>query len=391
MQGKSFRAFDGLRASAALLVLAYHVCLATGLTRGGALAPVAAGLKGGVTIFFVISGFLLYVPYARAIRGRGPLPGWRRYARRRILRIVPAYWVALTLLSLGPLAGDVLTHNWWRYYLLTQAYSAGTVLSGLGVAWSLCVEVSFYAVLPLLARGLARLVALRRRRDPARTQLSAIALIALASLALRVALAHGLMGPHAGLVLSTVLPGMADWFAIGIGLAVVAVEWEHDADRVRAIAALARRPGGCWGLAACCYGAAVADQHGDLFLPLYGPGAHLAFGLAAGLVVLPAIRPDARMGFLSAPVPTSLGTVSYGIYLWHVPLLQAIAGKGVPAHPAGVAHVLGLLAVVALGATALGAASWYLVERPAQRPGQAGRALASSTGAPSARPAYEPR
>jgi peptidoglycan/LPS O-acetylase OafA/YrhL len=63
-----FEAFDGLRAIAATLVIAYHVSLVEGLSRIGLLAPLASELKGGVTVFFVISGFLLYLPYARAIR-----------------------------------------------------------------------------------------------------------------------------------------------------------------------------------------------------------------------------------------------------------------------------------------------------------------------------------
>jgi peptidoglycan/LPS O-acetylase OafA/YrhL len=62
-----------------------------------------------------------------------------------------------------------------------------------------------------------------------------------------------------------------------------------------------------------------------------------------------------------------LGTISYGIYLWHVPLLHAIQGSAIPDRPVSAAHALGLLVVVAAGGIILGAASWYLVEQPAQR------------------------
>jgi peptidoglycan/LPS O-acetylase OafA/YrhL len=184
---------------------------------------------------------------------------------------------------------------------------------------------------------------------------------------------------------------MADWFAIGIGLAIVAVEWEHAPSRARGLAALARRPAACWGLAAGCYAAGVAFQHGDLFLALYGPATHLAFGAAAGLFVLPAVRPSARVGALSAPLVSWLGTVSYGIYLWHVPLLQAINGHSVPLHPTSLGHALGLLGLVAGGAIALGAASWYLVERPAQRLARRTVTGGQATAARPARAAYEQR
>ena len=75
--------FDGLRALAALTVLTYHVALSRGFAPAGSLAPLLWELKGGVAIFFVISGALLYLPYARAIRDGGDLPGWRAYALRR--------------------------------------------------------------------------------------------------------------------------------------------------------------------------------------------------------------------------------------------------------------------------------------------------------------------
>jgi peptidoglycan/LPS O-acetylase OafA/YrhL len=185
-------------------------------------------------------------------------------------------------------------------------------------------------------------------------------------------LCHSLLGqvPHAGVVLATTLPGMVDWFAIGIALAVLATEWELNPRHARPAAALASSPARCWLLAAASFAAGAALQGGDLFVPLYGVGTHAAFGLAAALFVLPAVRPAARtsgLPVLSAPLMSWLGMISYGIYLWHEPVIQAIQGSAVPDHPASTVHALGLLAVVAAAGIALGAASWYLVEQPAQR------------------------
>ncbi len=364
---------DGLRAVAALAVVAYHVCLLGGATRAGPMAPVLAGLKGGVTLFFVLSGCLLYLPYARAIRDGQPLPLWRPYARRRVTRIIPGYWVALTILGLMPLAGGVFTADWWRYYGLTQIYDPGTVLGGLGVAWSLCVEVSFYVALPFAARAMALLVGGAAPAGRFVRQLGALGLVGAAALGLRFLLAGSMLATvrPGGVVAATALPGALDWFAVGMALAVLASEWQLDPHRGRGLVALARRPALCRLLAAGCYLAGSALAGGDVFLPLVGVITHLLLGLTSALLILPALHPDRPVGglrLLGGPAMGWAGTVSYGVYLWQVPLLQALAGtRGASGHALGPVALLALLVGGTSVALAAGAASWYLVERPAQR------------------------
>jgi peptidoglycan/LPS O-acetylase OafA/YrhL len=371
-------AIDGLRAIAAGSVLAYHLGQATDSARLGMVQPFIYGLKSGVTIFFVISGFLLYLPYARAIRSGGPLPSWRRFAERRAGRILPAYWIALTVVALLPLGSDVLAGGWWRYYSLTQTYSRGSVTGGLGVTWTLCVEVAFYALLPVLAWCIAKVVRRRRTRDAARTQLALVGALALGSLMFRFGLTRSLLAPIAGhgYLLAASLPGLLDWFAIGLGLAVLATEWEANPARFPAIRAMVARPGGCWLLGATFFAIAVLSAPAaDVFLPDYGLLTHCAIGIAAALLVLPAIDPtpavsrSAPIRLLTHPRMAWLGTISYGIYLWHIQLLNAICGPfaRIPAHPPSLTAALALIAVTVAGAIALGAASWYLIERPAQR------------------------
>jgi peptidoglycan/LPS O-acetylase OafA/YrhL len=108
----------------------------------------------GVRIFFMISAFLLYRPYAMAHLHGVSEPALRTYAMRRALRILPAYWVALTVLAIWPGLRGVWTENWWVYYGMLQGYWGSTQFSGLTVAWSLTVEVAFYAALPFLALSL---------------------------------------------------------------------------------------------------------------------------------------------------------------------------------------------------------------------------------------------
>lgn len=377
---RKFAAFDGLRAMAATLVVAYHVALAQGLTRTGVLAPLASELKGGVAVFFVISGFLLYLPYARAIRDGAALPDWRHYTRRRVLRILPGYWFALTFLGVASLAGAVFTVGWWRYYGLAQIYSPATLAGGLGVAWSLCVEATFYLCLPFFARGMA---AICRGRAPAgarTSQLAVVGAIGLLALVLRGAVCHSLVMPvpGPGVVLETALPGALDWFAIGIALAVIAATWETHPDRFGAVGWLSSNGALCWALAAACYTIGAWSQHGDLFLPLYGVATHIALGLASALLVLPAISQRTRTvpaRFLTAPLLAWMGTISYGIYLWHDPLLRVLHGSSTPSanQSGGIAQTVGLFLATAVGAVALAAVSWYMVERPAQRWGARSR------------------
>jgi peptidoglycan/LPS O-acetylase OafA/YrhL len=316
----------------------------------------------------------LYLPYSRAIGVRSGLPDWRNFAGRRAVRILPGYWLALTILAIGPLSASVQTPAWWRYYGLTQIYDPDTALSGLGVAWSLCVEVTFYATLPLFARGVVRLV---RDRDPIRSQLWLIAALAGASLALRMVLARSLVGPIThGSTAATALPGALDWFTLGMALAVLRASWEAGIGIARPLAKLAANPLLCWCLALALFCLGMPWQHGDLFLPLYGLPTHCAIGLASAALLLPAVGVgDCAPGVRGAPLALLrsssmvwLGTISYGIYLWHVSALQQIAGyTSAAAVPASAAFTVRLLVEGVAAGVALGAASWYLVERPAQR------------------------
>jgi peptidoglycan/LPS O-acetylase OafA/YrhL len=379
-----YQALDPLRACAALSVIAYHVSQACALAFSyGIVSSALALLKVGVTVFFVISGFVLYLPCARAIRDARPLPGWRHYARRRALRILPAYWLALAVCiptGLGTIrAALAINHgsDWWRYLSLTQAYKASTVLGGLPVAWSLCVEFAFYIVLPFLARGVARLVAAQRRIAPSTVQLACLGAMAGASLLFRSTLTANLSSPvsRSQIVAATSLAALFDWFAIGMALAVLAAEWETGATVYAFVRGLAQHAWLCRLTAAALFAKVVSARWGDVFLPAYGLAAHMMLGAAAAFFVLPALR--ARSTSLrEGPVRTAsrrafvwLGTVSYGVFLWQLPILQLIHGSLVPdlRHPATGLQYAGLFSAVVVGAVLLGAASWYLIEQPLQR------------------------
>lgn len=172
---------DGLRAFAALAVLCSHTSeLSIGSpTR---LGKVAAFGDQGLTLFFAISGFLLYLPSVSALLAGRPQPSIRRFARNRVLRIFPAYIVIfLIALAVGALsvhgvisdfdANDVgrITQPWVLVanLFMLQTLFPHSLGTGIIPAWSLTAELTFYALLPLvgyvawrLARRTGKAVAL---------------------------------------------------------------------------------------------------------------------------------------------------------------------------------------------------------------------------------------
>ncbi len=155
-----FPLIDSLRALAALGVLFAHVGFLSQTIARHRYGAGVANLSIGVAVFFAISGFLLYRPFFNSEITAAPRPPATDFLRRRVLRIVPAYWLALTVLAIYPGLPVVHTHEWWRYYFFLQVYSPLFAIFGLTVAWSLCIEVTFYALLPLYA-ALTRLLCRR--------------------------------------------------------------------------------------------------------------------------------------------------------------------------------------------------------------------------------------
>ncbi len=322
---------DGLRAVAALSVLAYHVAFALGGFDGPA-GPWLVHLNVGVALFFVLSGFLLARPFAAARLRGDAWPDVGAYGLRRALRIVPAYWVALpvVLLVTGAAARPEL-------FLFAQVYSAETFTAGIGQAWTLCVEVAFYAFLPLWA--------LARRRSTLRGELAALAALFAAGVAWKAGVAEDatrVAWP----------PAFLDHFALGMAVAAVSVvrPVRVPAAALLALAAVA-------GLVALGF-AGGAPGGGPVARALI---AHEVKGLVAVALLVAALAAAGLPGRVLGAAPLrAVGVISYGVYLWHLLVVEQLAAAGW-AETAGVP----LFALSALAASlVLGAASWVLVERP---------------------------
>jgi peptidoglycan/LPS O-acetylase OafA/YrhL len=381
-----FALFDSLRAIAVLCIIAFHVSSITGALDKGIVGDGLAVLGPEALIqFFVISGFLLYRPFVSA-RAKGvPAPSTARYGRRRVLRIVPAYWVALTLLAIFPGIVGVFSGDWWRYYFFLQVYSPETVGGGIPVAWSLCVEVMFYVLLPFWAMGLRRLRLGSGGWAWLRAELAALAVVALGGIAVQVAAARNLVSD----LVATTLAGQIVWFALGMALAVLSVAAARSDRESRLVRAVVEHPGLCWlGAGAAFVGLTFLLRPGGLLgivqtlvqqQPVPKTIAAIALGLATNaLIVLPAVFGERAGGLprrvlASAPLAW-LGMVSYGMYLWHLTITELL---GRPSDPAQFsASGLGLvdkidhvttpiLYVLVVGVTAaFAAASYYVIELP---------------------------
>ena len=375
----AFPCLDGLRALAAFAVFLRH---SNGMMflQNSRYAPVSLlhwldrlGFFG-IGIFFVLSGFLLYRPYAlAALRNERP-PAWLPFWRRRCCRIFPAYWLALTVAVYG-LGQDrfVSIGQAVNVFTLTQNYRSGYTRLGLGVAWTLVVEVSFYAVLPPLAWIIR--AAANRADDPRvrlRVLLTAVALLGVGAIAFRFwFVGHNVAPTRAGSWFSVQLashwlPTFFDWFALGMAMAIGSAWISTGGRSPRAIAWLGRHPSVLWWGALIGYGVVVryvayaSDSRLDQSDILVR---WVVTGVAAAAVVMPGVFGDQRAGTIRRLLRTRAlvagGVISYGIYLWHLPVWIQFTKW----FPSGV-PMLAQVATVFVVTLMLAAISWRFLERP---------------------------
>jgi peptidoglycan/LPS O-acetylase OafA/YrhL len=364
-----FPCIDGLRAFAAVSVVLCHTAGVSSLisTTPGAYL---AGLRAGVQIFFVISGFVLYRPFAQAHRLRQRGPGLGGYFRRRFLRIFPAYWLVLTV---GVYALGVIylfgTTSTVSNYLLVQTYVRQPLFfAGLGPAWTLVAEVSFYVFLPFYAFAVWRV----GRRHMLATELVGCATLFGVGIACGAWNAFGTAPLYIQALPANFIP-----FALGMVLAVAKVSitphsrtW-HMSERAFA------RPSLPWLVAILAFSATIWAVHypavaGFATLPGHTQMAYELLTDAMGLfVVLPVVfgnqsRGAGRRVLRTRPI-VFLGAISYGIYLWHVPMID----ETIKAHLFGPSdsgppryNFFAVTAVAVVLSVIVAAASWFILEKP---------------------------
>jgi peptidoglycan/LPS O-acetylase OafA/YrhL len=332
---------ESLRALAALAVLEGHV-FGSHVQYGPAAYDswwhrALFGGGFGVYLFFALSGYLLFLPFARRSFASGRAVQLRVYARNRAVRILPLYYlVAVTYLAvfhegLG---------TWARFLTFTENFYPSTVAQVDGPMWSLVVEILFYALLPLLALGLARLA-----RGSLAWAAAALGVLGCAGAAYRwVAF---LDASHPGRLVQYNLPATFYFFVPGMLLALVKVaaerdRWSPPRGPLGWSGAWVAASAGCW---------AIVFWHYDWDLL-----AGLASFLLIGACVLP-LRSSAAVATLEWAPLAVLGTASYSLYLWHLPIVDALAEE-----PLG--GYAGHLAIDAAACVAVALVSYRLVEAP---------------------------
>jgi len=376
-----FPCFDGLRAIAVTSAILEHVGFVSGSSfgkRGEWYAPLVARLEIGPAIFFMISGFLLYRAFcSAAFEGRAPI-GPRLFFRRRALRIIPAYWIALTAILLFRHAttitagldggfGSFTAAQLISLYSLTQIYSEHWFYSGMTQSWTLAVEITFYLMLPAYAHVMRRLGVGRDPNSRLRLELLGAAALYLLSVGWRTLVFYSDVLP---VVAQHWLPGYFDIFGFGMALAALHVWSTHTGRQFAVIEWLGRHADACLAIAVACYLAVALGL--DLprrIVEVSGGNAYarnFLHAFVAVFVLIPAVfGPQDKSWFRRflrwRPV-VYLGVVSYGVYLWHNNFLeQAQSWAGFPLFNGSFVM---LLTITMSWSLLFASASYYLVELP---------------------------
>ncbi|WP_283138408.1 acyltransferase family protein [Rhizohabitans arisaemae] len=372
-------ALDGMRALAAFTVLTFHVAIETGAgLRPGFLSTLPTRGDVGVPIFFVLSGLLLYRPFAAAALLGEPAPGIGGYLRKRALRILPAYWtVAAVAMILW--AGERLDDlgSWLQILTLTHVYDpepwwTGTGPKGLAQMWSLSVEIAFYLSLPLIARGLHAFARRKGAADldvVARRLLIGLAFLGAISFAWTVLSFYPVYRP----VLNVWLPRSLVYFAAGMALAVVSVWAGRQGYGRRLAEAVTASWGTCWAIAALAYLIAVTPITGPRFFGTdrlwTGLFELILYTVVAVALVAPlataAGPPTPAHSLLGNRVVRYLGKISYGVFLWQFIVLY-LWFEALDRQTWNGDMPVDLIAVAGLS-TLLAAATYHLVEVPFMR------------------------
>jgi peptidoglycan/LPS O-acetylase OafA/YrhL len=331
-------ALDGLRAIAALSVVAFHLRL-----------PGFAGGGLGVDMFFTLSGFLITALIIREISARGTL-SFRAFYARRALRLLPAYLAVLITCVLADLfvvdAGGTLKGAFFSFFYVAN-WAVGLRDMGLGTlahTWSLSIEEQFYLgwpALTLLAFWLAQ-----------RWRVSVLAFVS---------------------VMCAFSWGLTAVFVFGVG---VSFSLLNNATPFRAtelmagcvLAAVAARGGFRWLMTSRMVStgigllsllglvALIVAGHADTNAQLFGLWILVSL-CTAGLIASTQTPRTPAGRILSVRPIVQVGKMSYGLYLWHFPILVSIDA------------LVGLdslwARVVAAGMTAaIVALSYYMLEQP---------------------------
>lgn len=352
----------GLRGFAALMVVLIHTSVLTEYDWLG--IP-----EYGPVSLFVLSGFLLYRPWARWGMRLASAPSVPDFARRRLARIFPAYLAVLAAVVLiYPTDRPDGLGDWIRAATLTWIYVPDDLRLSLFQTWSLGTELSWYAALPVMAGATALLA----RRLPVRRGFG----VTTALLCLALPISAGWRwwvhteDKEQYFTYSFWLPAFLFCFAGG---ALVAHFAEGERAGVVSLPRFRRFTADRWALPVLALTVALIGTSSFGGPPGFDPVSYaehqvrslcataVAVILLAGVVLAPTTAPLTRL--LSVRWFVAIGRWSYGIYLWHLPVIVILERDiTFPEGPVGLVWRLLWVIVISIP---LGAATYAWVERPA--------------------------
>lgn len=364
---------DGLRGLAALAVFGVHYNQIVDVdVQLGPFDLYRLLVNGeyGVALFFILSGLLLSQPFWKSVLYGASWPDTRRYVIHRLARILPAYYLSLTLL--------IILTGYWRYaqawtdillhYSFLFNYAEFSIFSINAPFWTLAVEVQFYVLLPLLFLSL--------RRFSPRNIFGLLILSSLLAYGLHYCLVSSIdriilwpgssaltwIRPYGAVVTHSLLAHLPHFF-IGIicgGLLLQLKTVQPRSD-----------DSGDWRYEVIFWVSLslvfllLATELGDWVQIPYGRYGLPLVPLMLGAMILSVPGTLAARKLLDSRPLRMLGTLSYGVYIYHLPVLglvdrtMAESAMDVRVHWVYVGIISLLLTLVAA------AISYFLVERPA--------------------------
>jgi peptidoglycan/LPS O-acetylase OafA/YrhL len=299
----------------------------------------------GVDLFFVISGFVMYLQIARKYAAEGKIH-FRKYFRNRFLRIVPAFYASLIAEVVILHRDKLFSKEFLMHLSFTHVLSYRVAFSIQPIYWSLAIEVQFYVFLILVA-GL-----LMKRTGP----LFLVLLMAL-SILYRFIVSEASGFSHTGILLINQLPGRLPQFICGMFLAIAYREpdfWRSLQKKVPFVFL-----GGIIMYIFCGF---FWLRGGDRIFDnvLIETAFHPLLGISFALIMTSLVGLQGKAGAVMRFRPlVFIGLISYSLYLWHFFLLEVVNDVGIR----GTVSSGIMMPVTLVCALLLSTLSYYLIEK----------------------------
>jgi peptidoglycan/LPS O-acetylase OafA/YrhL len=366
---RRYEELESYRGIAALLIVLFHVYQYTRegpgaadyLFEGTLLGTVLFSLQMLAALFFTLSGFVVFLPFARAAMNQSRRYSLRGFMVRRFVRIVPAYYVVVILVWTLRYAG--MRENWEDLLLhltFTHVFSSQYIFWTVGPTWALAIEVLFYLFLLLFGPFIYWLGSqFATRKQRALSIGLCVGSLGIASLLYKHWAFYLAQIPEDAFAVYFGPLAKLDSFVLGMLLAVI-VSYLGDRPLLSYRSALILRLTGFAGIVAL----ALTGQAIGLYF-------HTLFSVAFTLIVASTALAPVGSSFqrlMHAKPLLTLGLISYSLYLWHEPILRELGARSflisqVP--EAFMRNVLILLPLALLAATV----SYWMIEFPASHLG----------------------